>query len=215
MNTEKLSKDLNEMNDDCIEEVMRRLPIIDLCKVAMTCTRLNSVAEGVFSRLHATECYTLKIASTTDDEVTELNDSSILLPAFGGQIQELQIVSSRDKSKKVAELKMLSDVNTYCSKNTTIKLRLVNFDINSELIEHLADVLDKISNLELHRCSINNSFRSSTDPETYRILLEYCINLQALRAINDVEWKFIAVCRGPSGDFDEIRITDLSFYPYY
>lgn len=58
----------NDLNDDCIEEILRRLPAVELCKFTVLNKRLKSIAEDMFKRLYSIKTITFKPTETCATE---------------------------------------------------------------------------------------------------------------------------------------------------
>lgn len=206
-----------DLNDDCIDEMLRNLGLVDLCKFAVTSQRHKNCAETLFARLYASErlgpkVYTLKVAVTRVDQqtVSEINSSSVLLPAFGQEILALEVVSSQRRDRREAEMFMLDNVEKYCESNSKLQVfRLVNFDITPEVIQRLSGLLSNIKALELHQCKIDGEERYTEYLVTYKILLEACPNLEKLFVINVPDRKHVTFFSSEFGRLDQSRVTDL------
>lgn len=57
-----------DLDDDCIEEILRRLHAVELCKFTILSKRLKSLAENVFKRLYATKTFTFRPTETCATE---------------------------------------------------------------------------------------------------------------------------------------------------
>lgn len=59
-------KEINfvEMNEDCIEEILRRLPIADIEAMAMVNQRISFIAKDLFRRIHGDNLLTCKTPTT-------------------------------------------------------------------------------------------------------------------------------------------------------
>lgn len=58
----------NDLNNDCIEEILRRLPAVELCKFTVLNKRLKSIAEDMFKRLYSIKTITFKPTETCATE---------------------------------------------------------------------------------------------------------------------------------------------------
>lgn len=57
-----------DLNNDCIEEILRRLPAVELCKFTVLSKRLKSIAEEMFKRLYSLKTITFKPTETCATE---------------------------------------------------------------------------------------------------------------------------------------------------
>lgn len=57
-----------DLNNDCIEEILRRLPAVELCKFTVLNKRLKGIAEEMFKRLYSLKTITFKPTETCATE---------------------------------------------------------------------------------------------------------------------------------------------------
>lgn len=57
-----------DLNNDCIEEILRRLPAVELCKFTVLSKRLKAIAEEMFRRLYSLKTITFKPTETCSTE---------------------------------------------------------------------------------------------------------------------------------------------------
>lgn len=57
-----------DLNDDCVEEILRRLPAVELCKFTVLNKRLKAIAEEMFKRLYSLKTITFKPTETCATE---------------------------------------------------------------------------------------------------------------------------------------------------
>lgn len=66
--TRRSRTSFTDLDDDCIEEILRRLHAVELCKFTILSKRLKSIAESVFKRLYATKTFTFRPTETCATE---------------------------------------------------------------------------------------------------------------------------------------------------
>lgn len=66
--TRKSKTCFTDLNDDCIEEILRRLPAVELCKFTILSKRLKGIAEDMFKRLYSIKTITFKPTETCATE---------------------------------------------------------------------------------------------------------------------------------------------------
>lgn len=66
--TRKSKTCFTDLNDDCIEEILRRLPAVELCKFTILNKRLKFIAEEMFKRLYSVKTITFKPTETCATE---------------------------------------------------------------------------------------------------------------------------------------------------
>lgn len=57
-----------DLNNDCIEEILRRLPAVELCKFTVLSKRLKAISEEMFRRLYSLKTITFKPTETCSTE---------------------------------------------------------------------------------------------------------------------------------------------------
>lgn len=58
----------DDLNSDCIEKILRRLPAVELCKFTVLSKRLKSIAEEMFKRIYSLKTITFKPTETCATE---------------------------------------------------------------------------------------------------------------------------------------------------
>lgn len=66
--TRKPKTTFTDLNDDCVEEILRRLPAVELCKFTVLNKRLKTIAEEMFKRLYSMKTITFKPTETCATE---------------------------------------------------------------------------------------------------------------------------------------------------
>lgn len=66
--TRKSKTCFTDLNDDCLEEILRRLPAVELCKFTILSKRLKALAEEMFKRLYSFKTITFKPTETCATE---------------------------------------------------------------------------------------------------------------------------------------------------
>ena len=66
--TRKSKTSFTDLNDDCIDEILRRLPAVELCKFTILSKRLKFLAEEMFKRLYSFKTITFKPTETCATE---------------------------------------------------------------------------------------------------------------------------------------------------
>lgn len=66
--TRKSKTCFTDLNDDCIDEILRRLPAVELCKFTILSKRLKLLAEEMFKRLYSFKTITFKPTETCATE---------------------------------------------------------------------------------------------------------------------------------------------------
>lgn len=66
--TRKSKTCFTDLNNDCIDEILRRLPAVELCKFTILSKRLKLLAEEMFKRLYSFKTITFKPTETCATE---------------------------------------------------------------------------------------------------------------------------------------------------
>lgn len=66
--TRRSKTKFTDLNNDCIEEILRRLPAVELCKFTVLSKRLKAIAEEMFRRLYSLKTITFKPTETCSTE---------------------------------------------------------------------------------------------------------------------------------------------------
>lgn len=166
----------SDMNDDCIEEVFRRLPTVELCKFTVLNSRLKKIAERIFRRLYSNKILTFKPLETcaTDSGV---KTTKLFMKSFGRFIQQMQIVGTEKKSEKRMEANMLAAIGGYCGTNLQ-SVCLVKMDLNDETVTHLQNAIKNVPQLTLDCCRV-----ADKNTDLYELLLNKCENLRTFNVI--------------------------------
>lgn len=152
-------------SEDCLFEVMDRLPTNYLYTIALTCTRLYDLAAIQYRRKHPEKyvCFTV-----IDDKIVLLPDEYDV-KLFGRKFLNVII---RGESRNVAlEEELIDYIRESCSPN----MRIIRFEeamLLGEQLNRLADMLQRVETLVLNKCGMNEDF--------YDCLLSKCHRLKHL-----------------------------------
>lgn len=128
------------LNDDCLYEIFSSLDTVDLCSLAVTCSRFKDIAERIFSK-------TGKLSI-----VERWDDSRLILATFGSLISELRI-GGRFSNKKNIHLLNLA---TGCCSDNLETLILYDIVIPRWLMFKLKPLLKNIKTLLIEYCTIKS-----------------------------------------------------------
>lgn len=149
---------VNALNDDCLREVFRLLPLIDLTNVADVCVRFNTVAKEVFSSKFANTIISDDSKSHIDYFELNFNSAEKLLRNFGQLMLSLEIKGQPFLNMEAFFLKL---IGYYCSSSLQ-KLSLSKFRIKtksqkfSTLMKRLFRCHSKFSQRERYCVQIDN-----------------------------------------------------------
>lgn len=128
------NKKLTSLDNDCLEQIFKYLPLKDLLNVADSNKRLKEVADTVFALNYGEKELNLidsnevlganLITSSTEIHVGDLKATLQVLRCFGQSISKLVINRSGDKNHSDAQFNailytILSHVNVFCTESLT------------------------------------------------------------------------------------------------
>lgn len=143
------------INDDCILEILERLPLTDLCNMAEVSVRLKQLTEFVF-RLKYRKL-NIKLLALNDERI-EMKQARSLFTNFGHLIQSLHI------SRKLfmfdlpthnpfnGQIRLLRLIRKYCLESLDT-LTLGHFWMNSEMITEAMPIFKRVQTLNHYRLS--------------------------------------------------------------
>lgn len=173
-NPPEIEKTFNSLNDDCIEELLRRLPTDELAKMSMVNVRINSLSENLFKRLRSADrCSIMLLGNRPETE--RISDENIM-KAFGEYIQYLQISGSTLLRKSNSD--RLQMVNRYCGKNLQY-LKICGFNIHNETAASMSNLIENIQTITLKTCST-----ASEKDSVFDSLLKHCKKLRHLNILS-------------------------------
>lgn len=164
VNQQKIEKTFDDLNDDCIEEFLRRLPTAEAAKMSLVNKRINTIAVNLFKRT-ATE-NTFKIALIRDRATLAYN-----MRAFGKYIKNLHIFGSAMLGED--HFDRLRLINQFCGKSLN-HLTLLGFHIDAKTVKNLKNLLPNIQTITFDTCS------TSEEDSIFDLMLKYCKNLRHL-----------------------------------
>lgn len=158
-------KSLETLSEDCVFEVLDRLPKNYLYPVAETCTRLLDLASIQYRRLCPGKYTCL---SMVDDKVVLLpNEHDVQM--FGRKFLNL-IICSGGRNVRLDD-KLLQFVLLNCSTSLQM-LRFEEVMLQKVQLEAMKHMIHRVNTLVLHKCGMNDEF--------YDCLLRHCYNLEHL-----------------------------------
>lgn len=156
---------LQSLNEDCVFEILNRLPTNYLYTIAETCTRLLNMAAIEYRRRHA-EKYVC---------VSMIENNIVLLPnehdvqMFGHKFLNL-VVRGGGRNHRLDD-RHLNFILLNCSTNLQI-LRFEEVMLRKEQLQAMKHMLHRVEKLVLHKCGMME--------DIYDSLLRNCPNLKQL-----------------------------------
>lgn len=125
-----MAHNLQDINDDCLREIFKKLTVPELAGIAATCTQFRTIARDVFSSYHKSNC--LEMNGTCGNQSNEANlarrqQISTILRNFGDLITKVKVtfywnIPTKVKLYNAFVFKMMV---TYCT-GTLERLEMVN-----------------------------------------------------------------------------------------
>lgn len=151
---------LMALNDNCFEEIMEWLPLVDLVSLSTTCKRLQEVSSQYFSRKYPTKRVTVKM----DRQRIEFWPREMYVQRFREYFQNIAI-----RGRQPA---IFRHVGSMCNKAPK-KMRILEAtkltEIHGKCLEQL---LKYVEIVEFEECAFAAEF--------YDCFLKYCVNLKQL-----------------------------------
>lgn len=164
------------LNEDCIEEIFRHLPTVELCKFTVLNKRLKEIAERLFQRLYSSKILTFKPYESCATQ-SGVRTTKLFMRSFGKFIQQLQIVGTEKKTEKRMEANMLAAMRGFRGTNLRA-ISLVRLDMDERLVSHLEKMLKNVPQLTLQCCHAVDRQANINE-----LLLKKCHNLQTFNVI--------------------------------
>lgn len=160
-----------QLNDDCILHIFSLLPLLDLCSVRNICTRLRSLADYYFVRMHKVlnfGCHNIKSESNwlTQDE------TKTILQSFGRQIEALVMNADYFSAKPEDVLQTVSD---YCDHTTLRELKLIKFSFEDVVVDNCPQLFSNLEKISIDKCFVDDRF--------FEKLFKKCAALQHIELI--------------------------------
>lgn len=177
---------LNVLNDDCLNEIFKKLHLLDLCSIAEVCLRFNKVACQNFASKYRKE---FQFRNLINEDVkfsprnkflnyptlTQMDDC---LRIFGSSITSISVVFSDWYPHSTSNI-VLGMINEYCKNLNEIKIHP-----NIVEIETFDEVIPLFSRLKKLDMQEEGTFCFEDLPnfneQTFRFIGEHCSNMQEL-----------------------------------
>lgn len=162
-----------DINDDCILEIMERLPFEDLERIKMVCKRFHVLSTQVLRRMYVNTANHLFTFNIFEDNNCIVTNAMEAITSCGAYIQKMEIKNAvhSDLHLDFSYSNTLKLFDKYCG-NKLLELSLAYFCVNRTLLDHFNGLFNNVEVLKLIQCDI------SLD-ERY-LLLDKCKNLRML-----------------------------------
>lgn len=148
---------LNTLDDDCLKQVFKHLPLPDLCNVADVCRRFRQNAKDLFKSKHTNFNTNEMIKSSSMREKIDMNTAEKLFRNFGSTIESLsldgwKLGNERDKDT------IFYLATKYCKSLSILSLDSIRMNIPARwLLTYLRLFVGKLK-LEMNNCQLDESF---------------------------------------------------------
>lgn len=179
----KRETSLLDLNDDCLFETFSWLPLLDLCVIRNSCSRLRTVADNYVGRTHKllnTKCTPIK-----NDQYSPIYKEEILqvLSSFGHQIDALTLNRDDFSTNALSDV-LLPMLDAFCKKHRLQHLKLSNFSFSDDFVTSCSHPFENLKGLTLDECT---SYTTSIDE-----FIEKCTGLTHLEVIHgNIDFSFL------------------------
>lgn len=163
--TPKPPTNFETLGEDCVFEILDRLPANNLNAVAETCTQLWELASIQYRRLHPEKYICVSVV----DENIEVTPNELDVKKFGWKFLNLII---RGEGR---HFRWNDTVCNVILRNCSINLQMIRLEkamLNSSDLNAMKKILGRIETIILHECGMTD--------DIYDCLLSACHNLKRL-----------------------------------
>lgn len=186
---------LNALNDHCLCEILLRLGLLDLCRVAKTCKRLNQIAKTVFESKYKNQDISLSDLKEEGETPTHVEN---FLMNFGSSITSINLEIGRFDDVRHA---IVGLVDQHCKNIKSFRfagslMADVNTDDHKEMFGRLETVIIIGGFL-----GVNQFLNACPQLKVVRAMMIDCLDLRriSLPRLVELDLKFFK-CRG-MGEF--------------
>lgn len=146
-------KTILSLNDDCLMEIFKYLPLLGLCSMRSTCIRLQTIADYYFFKEH--KAFELNGKYVSNDPISELSldDCRLVLQNFGRQIHKINLHSDAFSDMEFDRLIMI--IERFCEHLVDLKFVKINF--TAETIEKCHRLFSNLHRLVIDKCLDDNA----------------------------------------------------------
>lgn len=154
---------LSVLNDDCLVEIFKIIPLSELCNVADVCKRFQQNAQKAFQSSHHTSFESSELTKDNDFGFVyiDMRMAEQLFRNFGFFIKELK-VEGRFLQSTAEQENIMFLATKYCISMSfeTLTLNQINIDVEMRWIFlPLLDMFNRLPRLEIHYwCRLNKDF---------------------------------------------------------
>lgn len=156
----KSSTQFMDLNDYCIDEICKWLPLKSLASFGSTCTRLNSIASGYFRRQHSANYIVIsssqgKIYLSPDQPYVHCFSNAFkIIMIHGNDLNLFHFIANKFKDKTLTKVSLFG-----------------GNDLTENHAQIISEILSRAKTIELIRCSTVGSLYD---------ILKYCSNMKTL-----------------------------------
>lgn len=165
---------LLDLNDDCLIEILRLLPVDDLNSVASACTQLNAIARTVF-QLRPTAERTLEVKRLHKNGRRTVNETKVwqMLKNFGDLLNEIGSDEYGPRRSAKFNATLIETASKYCNGGRLQTLRIGPVQLTSRVISCGAELFEHLHSFYYDGCA-------DPDKDACDQLLPFCKKLEVL-----------------------------------
>lgn len=151
---------LLDLNDDCLEKIFDRLPILELCSLVQTCSRMNRCGIRFFARKHKTVHFNTVAKNPT------LGQARKFFRTFGSVIFDLRINLGYTHSTSIGS-RIIDALIRHCTSLKALKIRSYSIPDNQDDITKMGLLFSNLIKLHLTEVFIDTCDGSIDNWDSY------------------------------------------------
>lgn len=152
---------ITDLNDDCLVEIFRLLPVKDLWNVVDTCRRFRIAGKMAFPLIN--QASNMMVEYDDDREEESVEEINAVLMKFGSEISELKIVAICGSTHHT-----IFRLDHCGEKLKTLYLQ--NLHINTDMASQIKAIAENLDSLILEDCDIDDSAETNFLSECKRLM---------------------------------------------
>lgn len=167
---------LLNLNDDCLLEVFAWLPLLDLCAIRNSCSRLKQLTEYYFARAHKSLNFSSAVIKADKYEGIKVEEIVKILSSFGQQMDALTLNETTFLSDN-AHSEILPMLDAFCTQYRLRHLKLVRFAFEDSFITSRSHPFANVEKLTIDKCTSESIVLDE--------LIKKCTSLKHLELVRD------------------------------